>query len=466
MNKMRSVLFVLIASVVLAGCSTTEWEEMEICNEEVSYTNWMFDCRVSAQIDQATISFAKPRTGMIYLNGIYLDDFNEKSSYTIRNLEPNETYEVRVVCKDGNKIFSRTIEFTTSKPYITLMGCYVMDPYEYEEKALGAICLYSDGGCVDHTYNYVRRLDANGDVMWRTKMSVFDIVVSNEGGIAVLSSGDHRCASRLDPVTGAELYKCRPTDDAVTVVNAYPCNNGGMALVGQKWIHHYDEPNEEYYYFGLFDANGAVVNEEYGSDATYLYKVVETTDGKYVAIGKKWSQTLALVTFNDEGKQVSSDSEYSEYRNLDCSFNVHDVKKDNDGAAYFLLDEEVDSGCYYSRALVVRVNEEGNIVWTRPLVANLSSCAYTISILDENRLLVTFGVDDGSYNFKTAVVTLSKDNEILSGNNLGVSLSPIFVCPLNHDGTELYIYGTSGNVIYVDLDAPHDIVPLELKEGW
>ena len=457
-------MLTVVTSVVFTGCST-EWEEMDVCNEQISYTKGELPCEISVGMDQVTIYFHERRTGSIILNGNYIGDFKDVSEYTIRNLKPNGVYMVQINCMNDGNVLSKTIEFTTIIPFVTQIGMHELDPFNYDEKELDVVYPYPAGGFVDDTYNYVRRIDADGHVMWRTAMQVIDLAVSDEGGIAVLTNGDY--ASRITPETGNVLYKCHPTDKDISVESVYPCRNGGMVLVGQKWIHHseFEGPNEEYYYFGLFDANGNVIHEDLGNEATDLYKVIEKKGGGFVAIGKKGGQTIAFVTFDAKGNKVSSDSEYSEYRDLNYTFNVQEVKRDKDGSMYFLVNEEIERAPSYCRALVVKVDYNGKIVWTRPLVGNMGSCVNTMYILEDNRLCVVYG-QDNSQSYHTVIVTMTKDNEILRGDNLGVAIPPISMFPLNDECTEFKFYDGAGRILHVDVNAPRNNVPFVLREGW
>ena len=466
MKNIISLMLTVVMSVVLIGCST-EWDEMMVSDKQVSYNDGELSCQISVGVNQATVSFNDEKTGMIFLNGKFLDDFKDQWQYTICNLQPNEKYTIQVKCMVGEKVLSKTFEITTNVPFITQIGLHELDPYNYEEEELDRICPYPGGGFVDDTYKTVRRLDANGKVVWRTEIKVSDLAVSDEGGIAVLGWVDDDIASRIDPETGKVLYECHPTDSGVSVLGVYPCRDGGMVLVGDKSIIHndIDVPNEEYYYLGLFDSKGKAVREELGSDATNLYKVVEKVGGGFVAIGKKGGQAIAIITFDSKGKKVSSVSEYSEYRDLDYCFEVREANMDKDGYMYFLVNEAIERAPMYIRALVVKVNSNGKIVWTRPLVGDMSSSAYTMRILNDNRLCVAYG-QDNFVRFNTVIVTMTKDNEILRGDNLGVQLSPVAIFPLNDECTEFKAYNGYGSILHVNLGAQREDVPFDLKEGW
>ena len=471
----KIILFILtaVASVVLIACST-EWEELKVNNEQISYNDGELPCKISVGVDQATISFDKPRSGVIFLNGKFLAEFKDLYHYIIWNLTPNEKYTIQVNCMDGNNALSKTLEITTNVPFVTQIGWYELDPYNYEEKQLGHIFSYPKGGFVDDTYKSVRRLDADGNVMWRTELWVSELMVSDEGGIATLSYGGYYnqnpysngYATRIEPETGKVLYECHPTNKEIVVNGIYPCSNGGMVLVGHKRILHYDNsPVELYYYFGLFDANGKAVHEELGREATSLYKVIEKTGGGFIAMGQKGAQTIVLITFDANGKKVSSDSEYLQYRDLNYWFNIRDVKKDKDGSVYFFIDEQIIRLYCYFHALVVKVNPDGKIVWTRPLAMDGGSVvAYTMYILENNRLCVVFGENHG-LQYNTVIVTMTKDNEILRGDNLGISIPPMVMFPLNKECTEFKFYESYGQILHVNLNSPHDEEPFKLKEG-
>lgn len=460
MIKIKTIILTVLVSFIFTGCST-EWLESVVGDEHVSYNSGTLNFTVTAGTDYATICFLGNTSGMIYLNGVFVDQFVNKTSYTIQNLKVNEQYNVKVVSKNGNTVLSNTMEFTTSMPYIVMAGAHPMDLFDNDEKELEAVCPYPGGGYVDNTYYHIKRTDADGNVVWRTAIRTHSIRVSNEGGIAVLGQGDDESVHRIDPNTGKILYTCRPTDKKVTVNDAYPCNNGGLVIVGQRWDSYHDG---EYYYFGLFDANGKVIHEETGTDASRLCRVIETTDGTYVTMGRKWGQTISLITFDAKGKRISSDSDYLEYRDLEYAYNVCDVKKDKDGTPYFLINEAIELSPMYIRTLVVKVDQKGKILWTRSLVGDMSTSAHSLCILDDNRLCVAYGQDNW-IDFNTVIVTMTKDNEILRGDNLGVELDPIFITPLDDKCTQFKFVDGEGTVFYVNLDAPHEETPFVLIDG-
>lgn len=467
MKNIISLMLAVVMSVMLIGCSA-EWDELMVSDNHVSYNKGELPCQISVGVNQATVSFNDFKTGMIFLNGKYLDDFKDQWQYTICNLKSNEKYTILVTCMVGEEVLSKTFEITTNVPFITQIGWHELDIYNYEEKELDAICPYPGGGFVDDTYVSVRRLDANGNVMWRTEMNVSDFAVSDEGGIAVLGWASDDFVSRIEPETGKVLYECRPTDKEIMVKGVYPCRDGGVVLVGRKIIIHDDAdvPNEEYYYLGLFDAKGKAIHEELGSEATCLYKIVEKVGGGFIAMGMKGEHAIALITFDSKGKKVSAVSEYSEYRASDfADFDVHEAKRDKDGYMYFLINENIYYNYYYTRSLVVKVNPNGKIVWTRPLVGDMSSCANTMYILDDNRLCVAYGQDNWVH-FNTVIVTMTKDNEILRGDNLGVEIPPVAMFPLNDECTEFRFYDQYGRILHVNLEAQHEEVPFVLREGW
>ena len=180
----------------------------------------------------------------------------------------------------------------------------------------------------------------------------------------------------------------------------------------------------------------------------------------------KGEHAIALITFDSKGKKVSAVSEYSEYRASDfADFDVHEAKRDKDGYMYFLINENIYYNYYYTRSLVVKVNPNGKIVWTRPLVGDMSSCADTMYILDDNRLCVAYGQDNWVH-FNTVIVTMTKDNEILRGDNLGVVIPPVAMFPLNDECTEFRFYDQYGRILHVNLEAQHEEVPFVLREGW
>lgn len=463
MIKIKTIILTVLVSVILTGCST-EWFESVVGDEHVSYDSVTLNFTVTAGTDYATIHFLSNTSGMIYLNGVFIDQFVKKKSYTIFNLKENEQYKVKVVSKKDNTVLSNTKEFTTSMrmPYIVMAGAHPMDLFGNDEKELEAVCPYPGGGYVDNTYYQIKRTDADGNEVWRTAIRTRSIRVSNEGGIAVLGQdGDDNSVRRIDPNTGNILYTCQPTDKKVTVNDAYPCNNGGLVIVGQRFDSYHDG---EYYYFGLFDANGKVIHEETGTDASCLYKVIETTDGTYVTVGRKWGQTISLITFDAKGKRISSDSDYWEYRWLEYTYNICDVKKDKDGTSYFLITEAIELSPTYIRTLVLKADQKGKILWTRSLVGDMDSGGHTLCILDDNRLCVAYGQDNWR-NFNTVIVTMTKDNEILRGDNLGVELHPIFMTPLDEKCTQFKLVGGDGSIFYVNLDAPHNETPFKLVDG-
>ena len=104
-------------------------------------------------------------------------------------------------------------------------------------------------------------------------------------------------------------------------------------------------------------------------------------------------------------------------------------------------------------------------MWTRPLVGDMSSCADTMYILDDNRLCVAYGQDNWAH-FNTVIVTMTKDNEILRGDNLGVVIPPVAMFPLNDECTEFRFYDQYGRILHVNLEAQHEEVPFVLREGW
>lgn len=465
MKTIKTLVIALASFAIITSCST-EWEEAALDNTEICYSKYELPCTIAVGHDQATINFGESKSGSIFINDIHLDDFKDVWEYKIYDLKPNEPYKIHVQSFSNNVMHSKTFDITTLPTYISQIGWHLLDPHNYGETELESLYPYPDGDIIDGAYTTVRRFDADGNLKWRTSLDdTGTIKVADDGGIAV---DCHKYACRINPETGDILYKCSPTDKKVVINDVYPCSNGGMVIVGYKWFvsDEVNVPSEGRYYFGLFDAHGNVVNEEIDTLATDLLKVIETTDGNYIAMGQKGGQTIALITFSANGKAINSDTDYLECRDLDYIYNIQDAKKDKEGNVYFLATEEIGVAPSYYRALVVKVNAKGDIVWTRPLIGTecYESSGNLLQILDDNNICVVY--TEGLYrSCNTIVVLITADNELVQGTNLGVNVSPINIFPLNKECTEFKIYNSNGGILYIDFKGKDNDWAFTLKDG-
>ena len=148
--KARAIIIhilVLTTSTILSGCST-EWEEFQLKNETPSYSYNSEDIKaeIKAGIDEVKIEFPHEMTASIYLNDVFMKEIVNEYECTLYNLEPNTKYNLKVTSLRNEQIVTKSFDFTTRFPFLSLIGYREFDKYNYrEDEGFGKINPYSDG---------------------------------------------------------------------------------------------------------------------------------------------------------------------------------------------------------------------------------------------------------------------------------------------------------------------------------
>ena len=441
-----SVLLVAVTWLTY-GCSTdTIWEEISYGQEEPSYSNGELPAMVQVHKDRAEITLYKNLTHYIYLDGVLIKTLGNEKKVTLRALTPDTEYHLLITALEGEKVLKKETTFRTLKSYSDVIGWREMDLYGNNEEVVDFVRQLPGGDFLDFTHRYydyseegyrLRRTDADGQVKWRTNIAVTSASVSEEGHIAAWS---YVMACRVNPETGAVLYKYTPELKDGYINSVCPCKDGGMAIVGRG-----NTPDS--YYFARIDANGQLIHEEEGDAADELYDVHEMADGSVVAMGKKGGQTLVTITFDASGKVVGKSSDYSEYRDLDYRLNFIQSIRDNKGSTYFLGYCEITTGGSHPCTIVVKTDAQGKIEWTCLLNSQDSSYPSNFYFIEDDKLLVLYSGDKNTH-----VSFITTGNELLQDIALKNNYGALYAWPVNEEYTQFILFDSFGRIIHIDTE--------------
>ena len=306
MNAKSIIITVLsaVGAMVMAGCST-EWEEISYSEEMPSYSNDELPVEMEVHKDRVDVILQKDLTCYINLDGVQIKQTSKNKKITLRALTPDTEYHLSINALDGEKVLTKDMTFKTLKSYATVIGWREMDLYGNNEE-VNLLVRQMPGGdflditCkdLDHSTSNLclRRTDADSKVKWRCQIGVENASVSEEGNIVAWF---YDMAYKVNPETGDVLYTFTSKTDDYLIKGAYACKDGGMAVVGKNYT-------AGKYYFARLDANGQLIHEEEGDFADELYDVHEVADGSVVAMGRKGEKTIVAITFDAEGKVVST----------------------------------------------------------------------------------------------------------------------------------------------------------------
>ena len=431
--------------MVMAGCST-EWEEISYSEEMPSYSNDELPVEMEVHKDRVDVIFQKDLTCYINLDGVQIKQTSKNKKVTLRALTPDTEYHLLITALEGEKVLKKDTTFRTLKSYSDVIGWREMDLYGNNEEVVDFVRQLPGGDFLDFTHRYydysedgyrLRRTDADGQVKWRTNIAVTSASVSEEGHIAAWS---YVMACRVNPETGAVLYKYTPELKDGYINSVCPCKDGGMAIVGRG-------NNPDKYYFARIDANGQLIHEEEGDAADELYDVHEMADGSVVAMGKKGDQTLVTITFDASGKVVGKSSDYSEYRDLDYRLNFIQSIRDNKGNTYFLGYCEITTGGSHPCTIVVKTDAQGKIEWTCLLNSQDSSYPSNFYFIEDDKLLVLYSGDKNTH-----VSFITTGNELLQDIALKNNYGALYAWPVNEEYTQFILFDSFGRILLVDTE--------------
>ncbi len=449
MNAKSIIITVLTAvgAMVMAGCST-EWEEISYSEEMPSYSNDELPVKMEVHKDRADVILQKDLTCYINLDGVQIKQTSKNKKITLRALTPDTEYHLSITALDGEKVLTKDMTFKTLKSYATVIGWREMDLYGNNEEVNLLVRQMPGGDFLDITCKELdystsnlrlRRTDADGVVKWRISIGVENASVSEEGNIAAWS---YDMAYRVNPEIGDVLYKyTRKTDDYL-INGAYACKDGGMAVVGKN-------NTDGKYYFARLDANGQLIHEEEGDFADELNDVHEIADGSVVAMGRKGEKTIVAITFDAEGKVVSTSSDDTEYRNLEHSFYLKQSIRDNKGNIYFLGHGKIyiqEYYNYYECAIVVKVDAKGKIEWIRTQHDARGVISTYIRFIDDEKMCVIYA------GIRTYLSFITTDNELLQDVAFNANYNAVYVWPVNDEYTQFNLYDNYGRIIHIDTE--------------
>ena len=398
MNTKSIIISVLTAvgTMVMAGCST-EWEEISYSEEMPSYSNDELPVEMEVHKDRADVILQKDLTCYINLDGVQIKQTSKNKKITLRALTPDTEYHLSINALDGEKVLTKDITFKTLKSYATVIGWREMDLYGNNEE-VNLLVRQMPGGdflditCkdLDHSTSNLclRRTDADSKVKWRCQIGVENASVSEEGNIV------------------AWFYDV-----------AYKVN--------------------------------PVIHEEEGDLADVLYGVHEIADGSVVAMGRKGEKTIVAITFDAEGKVVSTSSDYSEDRDLEYFFHIGQSIRDNKGNIYFLGHGNIyiqEYYNYYKSAIVVKVDAKGKIEWIRTQHDEVGVFSTYIRFIDDEKLCVIYA---GKRTYLSFITT---DNELLQDIAFNANYNAVYAWPVNDEYTQFNLFDKYGRIIHIDTE--------------
>lgn len=444
-----SALF-MAGLVAMTSCSTeTIWEEYSYGQEQPSYSHDDLPAMVTVYKDRAEVKLYKPVMHNVYLDGVLMQRIKPTGNddrVVLRALTPNTEYHLYITALYGEQLLTKDVTFTTHMPYASVVGWVEMNYYDGEEE-LGFSYQMPGGDILDQTHRYyyysdddycLRRTDAEGRVKWRSYIPYHYASVSDDGQIAAWTY-DKVC--RVDPETGAVMYEYASNLKNGNINSAYVCSDGGMVIVGKNHV-----DGKSYFHFTRLDASGQLIHEEEGDLADELYNVNETADGNLVAMGRKDDETFVVITFDAEGNVIGESSDYEERRDLGYLAYFKQTVRDNQGNIYFLGGAEVNTERGYApAAVVIKVDAQGKIVWTRTMVNEYDEFYATcMHFVDDDRFCVL-------YSGKTTnVALLNTDNEILRDVSLNANYDVLYGRAGNEEYTQFYLLDKYGRIIYID----------------
>ena len=450
MKSIISSALFMVGLVAMTSCSTeTIWEEFSYGQEQPSYSHDELPAMVTVYKDRAEIKLYKPVMHNVYLDGALITQMKPTGNddrVVLRALTPNTEYHLYITALYGEQVLVKDMKFTTHMSYASVVGWVDMNYYDGEEE-LGFSLQMPGGDILDQTHRYyyysdddycLRRTDVDGRVKWRSYIPYHDASVSDDGQIAAWTY-DKVC--RVDPETGAVMYEYEPGLKEGYIHSAYVCRDGGMAIVGRD----FSDGNYSFY-FARLDANGQLIHKEEGDLAEELYNVHETADGNLVAMGRKGLETFVALTFDAEWNMIGECSDYEERRDLGYLAYFNQSVRDSQGNIYFLGGAEVNTERGYAPAVVViKVDAQGKMVWTRTLVNEYdefnATCMYFV---DDDRLCVFYS------GRTTNVALMTTDNEILRDVSLNANYNVLYGRAENEEYTKFYLLDKYGRMIYID----------------
>lgn len=448
MKSIIKTLLLVAALVMTTGCST-EWEEFSYGQDVPSYSNDELSAMVTVHKDRAEITLPRPLTYYIYLDGVFIKQVTttaNEEKVVARALTPDTEYRLLIKALDGEKVLTKELTFTTRQSYASVIGLVEMNYYDGEEM-LDFVHQMPGGDILDQTHRYyyysdddycLRRTDAEGTVKWRSYIPYHYASVSDDGQIAAWTS-DKVC--RVDPETGAVIYEYASDLKNGNINSAYVCSNGGMVIVGKNHV-----DGKSYFHFTRLDASGQLIHEEQSDQADELYNVNETADGNLVAMGRKGLETFVVITFDAEGNVIGESSDYEERRDLGYLAYFKQSVRDNQGNIYFLGGAEVNTERGYApAAVVIKVDAQGIIVWTRTMVNEYDEFYATcMHFVDDDRFCVLYS------GRTTNVALMTTDNEILRDVSLNANYDVLYGRAGNEEYTQFYLLDKYGRIIYID----------------
>ncbi|MBQ4449632.1 MAG: hypothetical protein II900_04295 [Prevotella sp.] len=436
--KARAIIIhilVLTTSTILSGCST-EWEEFQLKNETPSYSYNSEDIKaeIKAGIDEVKIEFPHEMTASIYLNDVFMKEIVNEYECTLYNLEPNTKYNLKVTSLRNEQIVTKSFDFTTRFPFLSLIGYREFDKYNYrEDEGFGKINPYSDGGFIDYTYKYVRRTDAQDKVIWRTAITAHNIYISEDGQIL---TRNFDAVSKLDPQTGKIIATYSPSKKDVDIFGTCTDSNGNVIIVGGL---------NGKGYIGYFDAKGKIIHEEQTNLATYLLDVQTNGSNGYVAIGIS-GKKLVAVSINKSGKATKANKYQNDNIDSDNDTYFLGSVRDDKGNIYFIGNECVG----HNRAAIVKIDNQGNIVWVKGMHDTGWDTSPTYFYLfDTNKICAAYEVSDYSYG-KTHIGIFDLDGNKQKDINMLNNYDIIYAKPENGDCTQFTLFDKYGRILYMD----------------
>lgn len=450
--NMKSIITTALLVVALAmttSCSTeTILEEATYGQQEPSYVNGELPANVSIYRNRAEIKLYKPVMHYVYLDGALITQkkpTEDDDVVVLRALTPNTEYHLYITALDGEKVLTKDMTFTTTKPYATLVDAFDLNYYDGEEE-LGFVHQMPGGDFLIQTHKQsewddldyrISRIDADGHVKWRSNIPYINAHVSEDGEIAAWT---YNKVCRLNPESGSVMYEYSSKLNNGLFNSACVCNDGGMAIVGRG-------NTGSKCYFARLDANGQLIHEAESEQADELFAVHPTADGHLVAIGRRSLETFVTITFDAEGNVVGESTDYEENRDLGYRGYMKNSLRDNQGNIYFLGGSEVNTERGYEAAVdVIKVDAQGKIAWTRTLVYEYDEYYSTyMNFTDDDKLCVLYHGDSAN-----RLALLTTENELLHDITLNGNYGAVNGWMANEAFTQFYLIDKYGRFIFIN----------------
>jgi uncharacterized delta-60 repeat protein len=314
---------------------------------------------------------------------------------------------------------------------------------------------------------YVVKLAESGGIAWTKTIGgsltdiAYSIVQSSDGGYIVAGETWSFGAGyadfyvvKLDNKRNVEWTKTiggSSTDVARSIIRS---SDGGYVVAG--WTNSFGAGNYDMFVVKL-DSDGSTrwTKTIGGSYYDIAYSIVQSSDGGYVVAG---ATSYGAGGLDFYVVKLYSDGSTQWARNIGGSSAdvAHSIIQSSDGG-YVVAGRTRSFGAGYDDFYVVKLDSEGNVMWTKTIGGSLTDIAYSIvQSSDGGYIVAGYTQSFGAGNYDIYVVKLDSEGNVMWTKTIGGSSWDV-AWSIIQSSAELYIvagetwnFGTAGsNDFYV-----------------